>query len=185
MHRQQATRRRALALLAGALLAGCSNPWYIHRFAPNPIEAAAVVEAPGEGEVRTTATFHGFRQPVPSEGQGARAELHLRIENDSDRELWLDPESVALSSVDSLTIGDVARIEPPPRPIPRGGTADYEVVLPLKYGRTPWDYDLRRMSLTWLVDFGDERIRQRAQFVQFDPIYDPSAEYPFPEDLLR
>jgi len=184
---RRATRLRTAAslLLAAAFAAGCSNPWYLHRFAPNPIVASSVVEAPGTGEVRASVTFHGFRRPVPSEGQWARAELGVRLENGSDRALWLDPESLVLSSLDRQVIGESAEIEPWPGPIPRGGAADYEIVLPLREGRTPWSYDLRRMSFSWLVDFGDERIRQRVVFVQFDPVYDPAAQYPFPEDLLR
>jgi hypothetical protein len=178
-------RARPLAVLVTALAAGCSNPWYIHRFAPNPVESTAVLEDGGAGEVRSTVTFHGFRQPVPSEGQVAQAELSLRIENRSERGLWLDPDSIALSSVDPYTIGASPRIEPRPAPVPRGGVADYELVIPLQDGRTPWNYDLRRMTFSWVLDFGDEQVRQRVVFIQFDPIYDPSAEYPFPDDLLR
>ena len=175
---------RTLAILA-AVLASCSNPWYIHRFAPNPMEATAVVEDPGLGEVRSAVTFHGFRRPIPEQGLGARAELSLRVENLSDRELWLDPDGVALSSVDPYTIGAPARIEPLPEPIPLGGVADYELVIPFRDGRTPWSYDLRRMTFSWVLHLGDELIRQRVVFVQFDPIYDPAAEHPFPDELLR
>jgi len=176
---------RALTILVAALVAGCSNPWYIHRFAPNPMDATVVLEDLGDGEVRSAVTFHGFRQPIPSEGQGAQAELSLRIENRSDRKLWLDPDAIALSSVDPYTIGAPPRIEPRPAPIPRGGVVDYEMVIPLRDGRTPWSYDLRRMTFSWVLDFGDERLRQRVVFIQFDPIYDPSAEHPFPDELLR
>ena len=63
---------RALLVLVAALAAGCSNPWYIHRFAPNPMDATAVLDDLDSGEIRSAVTFHGFRQPVPRRGRGPR-----------------------------------------------------------------------------------------------------------------
>ena len=159
-------------LLVGSLAAACAPSMYIFKFSPEQVEGQ--VDAYGEvGEhVWSSASVIGIRQPKPESGQRPQVELTLRIENRTRSSISLDPRSIVLASADPLSIGRVV-VTPEPELLAPGEAADYLLEFPFSVDETPWSYDLRRLDLSWSIDFGTDVLRTRARFVQYDPVYDP------------
>ena len=101
--------RVVLILLALAgLAAGCRGPWYDHRFFPSPI---GLEVGPREGEdsgARVLVTVLGIRRPA--DGQPAKFEVRMRIENGGSRDVVLEGESLELLAADLTPIGSAYAI---------------------------------------------------------------------------
>jgi hypothetical protein len=164
-----------VSLVAGALAMACAPAMTLHRFGPETVEVEVGVEGYAGDHVWAVASVDGIRDYDAETGRGPQVEIRLRLENRSRGDVALEPRSIALVSADLRSIGR-AEVEPEPRPLAAGETADYFLVFPFPRDVSPWDYDLRRLDLSWALDFGADLVRSRARFTLTDPIHDPGLE---------
>jgi len=152
-------RGAAVCLLA---LASCSS-YYDHTFLPAPLEVQVGVDGDPESQARTLLRVVGIRKPDKQAGLPAQVEVRLRIDNLGGHPALLDGGSVSLVAADLRTIGSPA-ITPEPEPIPRNGSAVYDIVFRMPVGARPKHYDLAGLNLGYTVDFGEHRVTTGVTF---------------------
>jgi hypothetical protein len=154
-----------------ALLAGCRSTWYDVRFVPAPLEVRVTAEGEPQAQARALLSVRGIRRA--KDGQPAKVEMKLRVENMGASDVQLDPASLELLAADLVPFGE-PRVFPPPEPIPPGSDAVYEIAFPVPGGRQVDDYDLRGLNLKWDLRFGDRAATTSVIFERFTTPY----EYP-------
>jgi hypothetical protein len=154
-----------------ALLAGCRSTWYDVRFVPAPLEVRVTAEGEPQAQARALLSVRGIRRA--KDGQPAKVEMKLRVENMGASSVQLDPEHLELFAADLERFGE-PRVFPPPEPIPPGSDAVYEIAFPVPGGREIDDYDLRGLNLKWDLRFGERVATTSVIFERFAPPY----EYP-------
>ena len=139
------------ALLAAALLAGCSSG-YRYRFGPSPLEVL-VPENDPEPFARALVSVRGARR---AERDGP-LEMHvrLRVENRGEEPLELLHEEFQLVAADLEAFG-APRTDPDPLPVLQPGEERrIETWFPFPEGFDPSDLDLEAVNFRWGFAYGD------------------------------
>ncbi len=167
------------ALVLAALLApACAPVMYVHKFGPERVQVQVDLEEYAGAHVWSSISVAGIRRPDPKSARGSQVEVRMRIENRSREAVALEPRTISLSSADLRSIGR-AIVTPEPEPLAAGAAGEYLIVFPFPDGETPWEYDLRRVSLSWALRLGADVVRRRAEFVLRDPLHGSGLEQLF------
>jgi len=154
-----------------ALLAGCRSTYHDVRFVPAPLEVRVTAEGEPQAQARALLSVRGIRRA--KDGQPAKVEMKLRVENLGASDVQLDADSLELYAADLERFGE-PRVNPPPEPIPPGSGVVYGIEFPVPAGRKIDDYDLRGLNLKWDLRFGERAATTSVIFQRFVPAY----EYP-------
>ena len=167
---------RLMSLAVLSFLAACtSSPFYEHRFQPAPYEVQVTADAVPGSQVRALVTVLGIARA--KDGVPDRAVVRVRLENLGSMAAKLETDSFQLVTADLQAFGAPAVLAGPESPeIAPGGSAVFDVGLPLPEGRRPSDVDLSGLSLRFTMAFGEHRVTPSASFQRTDWRY--YDEYP-------
>ena len=149
------------------LIASCETTnWYDHQLAPAPLEIPIRSERDPRVEVRALVTVLGIMKGY--DGQPDKIEVRMRLENVGGTPAKLEPESFSLATAD-LQVFVNAELEPAEPPVLQPGDIGVtDVAFALPKGTTPDNFNLRGITIDWMMAFNDIRQRSSVTFTRTD-----------------
>ncbi len=158
------TCRSLFAVLVAAVAsfgASCAT-WYDLRYVPSPLEVELADSSGTALAGRALVSVLGVRRP--KDGQPARFELALRLENLGTAPFALDPTSLELLSADLQPLG-VAQLEPEVVPaVDPGATQNAVLFFAVPAEHSLRDYNVAGLNLRFAVTQAGRRVVVGASF---------------------
>jgi hypothetical protein len=169
-----------MLLAASCSAGGCAGGPYDPHYLYEPRPAVVHMTVPGsDAPARVLASVIGIRRPDAAAGEPAAVEVRFRVENESQRELLVDPLDLALVA-GNLESFPAPAVEPADaRPIEGMGSATLEARFPFPGDDYPGPFDLSGLNLSWSLAAGGAVLHGSQTFSRV-PEYDfyPYSWYP-------
>ena len=153
----------ALGILCSLAVSACSAYDPRYEFQPRPVEVVQSVPGEQDRAASVLVSVVGVRRRDKEQQTPAAVEVRMRVDNETDREVTLDPASLHLYA---------ANLIPFPQPaVPAGalvapphGSGDLAAFFPFPDGKVPGPFDLGGLSLRWTLDVGDSAVTGSVTF---------------------
>jgi hypothetical protein len=178
--------RWPLALLGGCLalgfIGGCSAYVGDYDYVPRPALAQVAPEPPDKTPPATAVVcVVGVRREDQKAGIPLSVELRLRLDNNGNKPVAFDPNSMQLSNSQLLVFGPPLVQPPQPMVLEPMQSLLVEAHFPFPPGHSYDNMDLDSLELRWQIKVGDQVVGQGAEFHRMVwPYYNygPYWDYP-------
>jgi hypothetical protein len=159
-------RNIAPILFVLPLLYACSAYDSRYEFEPRPLEFAHALPGADDRAASALVTVVGVHKRDAEQRIPPSVEVRLRVDNNSDEEIRLDPVGVQLFAANLLQFPEPTSPDGPLAVAPHG-SGTLTVFFPFPDDKVPGAYDLEGLSARWTLVIGDRASTGNATFTRY------------------